>query len=554
MKIFLTLLFNILLTVNSFSQKPVFTKSADSIAVFDFVEISITAKVPEKINPFTQVTVQAEFNIDNEKVFVNGFCDAQDGSVYKLRYMPQKPGTYHYAITWRGNGKTVTSKNTFTAYAGNKKGPVEVDINYPTHFIYSGNKEHYFWSGTTAYWMLGWKDDTIIEQAIDRFSKYDINRIRVAINGRAHGGNRWNENTVVESDGFTFKLNPWTAKRPDDLDDPGFDVTRFNISHWQKLDRLILHAREKGIIVSLIFYVDGLDHGCDPFKKENMGNADELRYYEYAAARYGAYANIMWDIANEYHLFRTVEWAEKMGPYLKQQDAGKHMISVHGSSNFPFRKAPWVDCVMYQSWDECGGYDFMMNNRRLQESSGKLMPQINEEYGYEGHYPVWGCGAVATKEKNFREGKYRSQLAWEMYMTGSYQTTGETAFYGTGAGENTGGGWINGRGNHKMTMLRYYQIIKNCFEQTEYWKLKPDPVAANTGNMLLSNQAKEYLLYTRLHYARISLTKGEHYSVKMIDPETGEEFILPDANTSDGSWQYPKELNAPRVFILKRKD
>jgi hypothetical protein len=36
-------------------------------------------------------------------------------------------------------------------------------------------------------------------------------------------------------------------------------------------------------------------------KKEDMGNADEQRYYAYAAARYGAYENIMWDIAHEYN-------------------------------------------------------------------------------------------------------------------------------------------------------------------------------------------------------------------------------------------------------------
>lgn len=65
---------------------------------------------------------------------------------------------------------------------------------------------------------------------------------------------------------------------------------------------------------SIIFYVDGLDHACDPFKKANMGNDNEQMYYAYAAARYSASENIMWDIANEYHLFRTPEWADKMGP------------------------------------------------------------------------------------------------------------------------------------------------------------------------------------------------------------------------------------------------
>jgi hypothetical protein len=535
------------------AQKPVFQQKASLIEAFDFQEVTIKVNSKNIKNPFTDVVITGEFTQGATKRTVSGFCDAQDGSLYKLRFMPQKEGEYKYNVAFTANGKKYSYQNKFNVVASTRSGPLQVDADNPTHFIYRGSKQHFFWNATTSYWLLGWKDDRIIMNAIDRLAGYGINRMRVAINGRAHGGSRWNENNVIESENFTFKLNPWIAKAPDDLDNPGFDVTRFNVAHWQKMDRVIAYARDKGIIISFIFYVDGLDHGCDPFKKENMGNADELRYYAYAAARYGAYENLMWDIANEYHLFRTVAWADKMGNFLKQQDTGNHMISVHGSSDFPFRKSPWVDCVLYQSWDECGGYDFMMNQHRLQAETGRLLPQVNEEYGYEGHYSVWGCGAVATKEKNFREGLYRSQLAWEICMTGSYQTTGETAEYGTGAGEDSGGGWINGRGNEKMTMLRYYQIMKNIFEQVPYWKMKPDAKSVNSGNLCLSIPDQEYLLYTRLHYARVSLKKGDHYSVKMINPRTGEETILPDANTTDWSWQYPKELTEPMVFHLKKK-
>ncbi len=545
-------IFNFFL-INGLAQRPDFKQRAPTIDVFDFQEIMMNVNPKGISNPFTDVQITGEFSHGTTTTQVNGFCDSQDGSEYKLRFMPQKTGEYVYAVQFVVNGKTYSYKNKFLAVASTRKGPLEVDKENPTHFIHRGSREHFFWNGTTAYWLLGWKDDAIMMNAIDRLASYGINRIRVAINGRAHGGSRWNENTVVESEKFTFKLNPWMATAPEDLDNPGFDVTRFNVAHWQKMDHVITHARNKGIVISFIFYVDGLDHGCDPFKKENSGKEDEQRYYAYAAARYGAYENIMWDIANEYHLFRTVEWADKMGFFLKQQDAGNHMISVHGSSDFPFRKSPWVDCVLYQSWDECGGYDFMMNQHRLQAETGRLLPQVNEEYGYEGHYSVWGCGAVATKEKNFRAGAYRSQLAWEMYMSGSYQTTGETAEFGTGAGEDTGGGWINGRGNEKMIMLKYYQIMRNVFEQLPYWKMKPDVKSVNNGNLCLSIPNEEYLLYTRLHYARIVLKRGDQYSVKMINPRTGVETMLPDANTSDSSWQYSKELIEPMVFHLKKK-
>ena len=33
---------------------------------------------------------------------------------------------------------------------------------------------------------------------------------------------------------------------------------------------------------------------------------------------------------------------------------------------------------MYQSWDEHGGYQFMLNNRRDQLAAGRPMPQVKQ--------------------------------------------------------------------------------------------------------------------------------------------------------------------------------
>jgi hypothetical protein len=296
--------------------------------------------------------------------------------------------------------------------------------------------------------------------------------------------------------------------------------------------------------------VDGLDHGCDPFKKENMGNEDEQRYYRYAAARYSGFENIMWDVTNEYHLFRSEAWVDKMGTLLKSLDPARHIISVHGHSEFPFRTAPWVDVVLYQSWDECGGYEFIRSCREKQAMTGRILPQVNEEYGYEDHYPAWGCGASGTKVPDGRCAENRVRLAWEMYMAGGYQTTGERASEGTGAGNDEGGGWINGRGNEDMTMLNGYRIIMEIFHQTRYWEMEPHPELLNFGNMCLANPGKEYIIYSRLAYCRVELPEGK-YSVIMIDPRTGEKWQLPDTVAKDGAWQYPKTLRQDYVFIIK---
>jgi hypothetical protein len=541
-----------------FAQKASLSLSRTELEMYEQQELVLQLKRPDtKLNPFKACSFQAEFVHDSgSKINAEGFCDSQEGTLYRLRFMPNRAGVYRYTATFSSKGSAQEFTGSFVVRASQRRGPLRIDPSNPWHFIYENTGEHYFWNSTTTYWLLGWKDQSIISATIDRLASYGINRIRVGINARAHGGDRWSEPTVVESPQFTFKLNPWVAARPDDLDDPGFDVSRLNVAHWQKLDRLITHAQSKGIIVSLIFYVDGLDHGCDPFKKTNMGNADEQLYYRYAAARYWAYPNIMWDIANEYHLFRTPEWAEKMGNYLKAQDPAQHLISVHGKADFPFRKSPWVDVVMYQSWDECGGYPFMSNCRKLQEESGRILPQINEEYGYEEHYPPWGCGATASKTApDGRSAWNRCQLAWEICMTGSYQTTGERADYGTGAGEDSGGGWINGRGNAKMTMLNYYRTLRETFEKTTYWKLEPRNDLVSFGNLCLANVGQEYLIFTRVQHCRVNLPPDQHYTVSMINPRTGEVQQLKDAdsNLDNRAWQYRHNLEGEWVFILRRK-
>jgi len=541
-------------TGHSVSGKIKHKVSTKQPLLFEMVEFEISSD--NKVdNPFTDQLVKGEFvHESGNRIEIDGFCDSEEGSLYKLRFLPVQTGTYQYVLSLEGGPKREEFKGKLYVASSDNKGLVRIDSDHPSHFIWEGTGEHYFWNGTTTYWLMGWKDEVIIKNAIDRLASLDINRIRVAISGRQDDGQRWYEPMVKESKDFTFLLNPWVAKYPESLDTPEFNVTRFNTAYWQKLDRLVEYAQKKGIVVSLIFYVDGLEHGCDPFKKEKMGGKEEKLYYRYAAARYSAFTHIMWDVANEYHLFRTEEWVEQMGKYLYSIDPYKHLISVHGHASFPFRNDPWVNMVLYQSWDECGGYEFMMRCRKIQEETKRVLPQINEEYGYEDHYPPWGCGPEATKEEGGRSGDNRRQLAWEIYMAGGYQTTGERANEGTGAGNDSGGGWINGRGNDSMTMLEGYAVIKRTFKQLEYWKLKPMSELVNYGNLCLAEPGKQYLIYSRIQHCRLQLPPDQIYSVQMVNARTGEQSDLGLVNTNKGNraFHYPKELKGDWAFILKR--
>jgi hypothetical protein len=468
-----------------------FAQPAKTVDAYDFVEVTLKVKDSDVSNPFTDAVVEGQFSREAGKpIRVDGFCDSADGGVFRIRFMPTKPGSYSYSVEYRQGQYQAAHNGTFIARDAKRRGLVRVDKDRPWHFLWEGTGEHYFWNATTTYWLMGWDDDTI-RSNIDRLHRLKVNRLRVAINGRVRNGRAWYEN-VFPTDKFTFLFNPWVAERPDSVENPGFDVTRFNVPHWQKIERMLRHARQNDMIISIIFYVDGSRPGVDPFK-DRVGQKDEQRYYHYGVARLAAFSNVMWDVTNEYHLFRNEAWVEKMGPLIKKWDPYDHLMSVHGHGEFPFRESAWADFAMYQRWDEGGGYRFMLGNRQKQAATGRVIPQVNEEYGYEDHYPTWGGNRKAPA----RCADNRRRLAWGMYMAGCYQTTGERADTGTGWGPDTGGGWLNGRGDDSMIMLIGYGHIVDFFTSIPWWQLNPDNDFFETPSRTSVQTRLSHVVYTR---------------------------------------------------------
>ncbi len=512
-----------------------FSQSAREVDAYDFVEVAVRPPAPVAGNPFRDAVLTGQFQGEKDLPRkVEGFCDAADGSVYRIRFMPARPGRHKYTVEFRQGTKTHAHAGEFTARDSGSRGLVRVDRQRPWHFVWEGSGEHYFWNATTTYWLLGWQDDEIIRQAIDRLAGLKVNRIRVALTGRTEGGERWDEPMVAHTDRFHFRLNPWPAARPDSVKDPGVDVGRYNLPFWQKCERMLAHARAKDVNVSVIFFLDGADPGVDPFGKAGAGGDDEQRYYRYGVARLAAYSNVMWDVTNEYHLFRSEPWVERTAKLVKSVDPYQHLLSVHGHGEFRFRTSPWVDFAMYQSWDEGGGHEFMLRQRQAQAKAGRPMPQVNEEYGYEDHYPArWGGGRKAPA----RSADNRRRLAWGIVMAGGYQTTGERADRGTGRGPDTGGGWINGRGDAEMTMLKGYAHMVSCFQQVRWWTLDPHDDLVDGGAFCLAEPGKQYLVYLPAGKPVTVRLSGGPLRARWFNPRTG---TWKEAGTAEGErWTSP---------------
>ena len=506
------------------------------VACYDIAEITVKIDNPPLKNPFAEFAVQGSFNKKGEKpIKIDGFCDSADGSVFRIRFMPTEPGEYEWSAlgeTKPGTTSSITlggpagnEAHTFIAVDKKRRGILRVDPKYPWHFIWEGTGEHFYLNGTTTYFLLGWEDDKVIEACIDRMAAAKVNRLRTLLYGRSD--HTWTE-PIKSTKDFKMWLNPWVAQRPDDVGNPGFDYTRFNVAYWQKVERAVRYAREKDVTIS--FVMDWNDTSVHP----GAGSEDERRYYRYAVARLAAFSNVCWDLGDDLDSFRDEKWTHETGTFLHEIDPYHHLATSHPVNNdHQDRKSEWFTNTSFQAWQR-PIHDWMVEQRRVQARTGRIIPQVNEEYGYEDHYPQW---APFKPPAANADGDRRA--AWEIAMAGCYQTTGETAKRGTGVPPDTGGGWINGRGDDTMTLLKLQAHMVEFFTSWEWWKAEPhDELAADKGAFCLAEPGRQYAVYLpHGGTATVTLQPGR-YKTKWFNARTG---VWSTAGPGGGS-----EVDLPR--------
>jgi hypothetical protein len=174
---------------------------------------------------------------------------------------------------------------------------------------------------------------------------------------------------------------------------------------------------------------------------------------------------------------------------LQTWDPYRHLATSH-----PVRRAhqdrasDWFGFTSIQDWTR-SQHVLMLEERRIQMKTGRIIPQTNEEYGYEDHYPHWAPGPGSDSAETLR------QVAWEIAMAGAYGTTGESARRGVNIWPDTGGGWVNGRGDDTMVMLKGYEHMVDFFTGFEWWKTEPHDELVTGGAYCLAQPGEIYAVY-----------------------------------------------------------
>lgn len=368
---------------------------------WDFFEYSLSYE--GSINPFLNVSLEAEFSHEDRHVQINGFYDGND--IFKLRFMPDREGPWQFVT--RSNLPALDGqKGEFfcVAPSANNHGPVRVFNT--VNFAYEDGTP-YIPVGTTCYvWNL--QGDELEEQTLETLSQSPFNKIRMCVFPKRYTFNR-NEPPCYPFPGKVTKEWDPSLEQTYRFNDPPpyWDFSQFNPEYFQHLEKRILDLQVRGIEADLILF-HPYDSGAWGFDRMPAEVNDRLLHY--LVARLSAFRNLWWSFANEYDLFigRTMkDWDHHM-QLVQRIDPYNHLRSIHNCGSFYDHNKPWVThcSIQHQATSRVPTWLKKYNK-----------PVIIDECGYEGNLSmVWGD--LSPEEMVLR--------FWLGFVQGGYVGHGET--------------------------------------------------------------------------------------------------------------------------------
>ena len=361
---------------------------------------------PSSGNPFIEQHITGRFQSEQEDVEVSGFYDG-DG-IYRVRFMPSYVGEYRYRIEASFLETPVEGRFTATAATAGNHGPVRVAQTY--HFAYEDGTP-YHPIGTTCY-VWNHQHEDLWQQTLDSLAASAFNKIRFCVFPKHYDYNL-NEPRSYPYEGQPMDSSVLTKANFHDYigrpDGNAFDYTRFNPVHFQHLDRSILALRTLGIEADLIVM-----HPYDRWGFSLMTPEQDDLYWNYVVARYAAYRNVWWSLANEYDLMpqkSIADW-ERYADIIQARDPYRHLRSIHNCHHFYDHNRPWIThCSIQRQNPYLSGE--LTDEWRARYSK----PVVLDEIAYEGNIQH-GWGNISGEEMTRR--------FWETAMRGGYPGHGET--------------------------------------------------------------------------------------------------------------------------------
>jgi hypothetical protein len=468
--------------------------SSQRTARWDHVEF--TFRGPDAGNPFLDVQLSASFRLKNRVRTVQGFYDGD--SAYKIRFMPDELGTW----TWETasnvpalSGKTGAFE-CVAAQAGNH-GPVSVRDTF--HFGYADGTP-YVECGTTCY-AWAFQAETTQRQTIETLKAAPFNKLRMCVFPK------WYQHNHNEPPLYPFPRNSETN-----------DYSRFNPAYFQHLEKLILTLQSVGVEADLILF-----HPYDKWGYQQMPAEVDDRYLRYVIARFGAFRNVWWSLANEFDLLKhktSADW-DRFAHIVTSEDPYGHLRSVHNCH------------VLYdwaRGWCTHAGVQDSRVEMAAQWRADWGKPVVFDECKYEGNIASqWGNISADAMTRRF----------WMAAVQGAYCGHGETFLNDKDILWWSHGGVLHGKSPARITLLR--KLLEETIAVGEgpigFTYLGDHPVycAKRPNNTVL-------FFYTDEHQPAemtFQLPEGHAYTAEFIDTLTLERIQLPGEYSGNASFTLP---------------
>lgn len=426
-------------------------------------------------NPFTEKSIQGTFTGPSECVTVEGFYDG-DG-IYKVRFMPSCEGTYTYKITGNYGGEEEEGSFEVTAPSEDNHGPVRVAETY--HFAYEDGKPYYP-IGTTCYvWDL--QSDERIAETLESLKNSAFNKIRFCVFPKHYDYNLGEPRsypyvgTPMDSSVLTKEnFLEYTGK----TEGNHFDLFRFNPEHFRHIEWCIESLQKLGIEADIIVM-----HPYDRWGFSQMTREQDTLYWKYVLARFSAFRNVWWALANEYDLFehKTIEDWEWYAALIQKYDHYRHLRSIHNCRPFYDHNRPWITHCSIQRQDLYKTAELTDYWREVYHK-----PVVLDEIAYEGNIQH-GWGNISPEEMVRR--------FWECAVRGGYPGHGETYM-----NENDVLWWSHGGKLHGESWKRF-ALLRDVLAETPgnglmpYEKRAWDEVAAVPECEFMKPVKSYYLFY-----------------------------------------------------------
>jgi hypothetical protein len=373
-------------------------RSSANVEQWGIFELTLTGRAEG--NPFLENRFSALFSQGDRSLEVNGFYDGE--GIYRVRFMPDTTGIWHY--TTSSNLENLDNQEgSFEVREPGpaNHGPVRVANTY--HFQYADGKS-YKQIGTTCY---AWahQGEALEEQTLATLKNAPFNKLRMCVFPKHY---HFNEN---EPDYYPFKLlsrgsSKWVGGfGGGNKSGWAFDFEQFDPAFFRHFEQRITDLQALGIEADLI-----LLHPYDRWGFSTMTAEQDERYLRYVIARFAAYRNVWWSMANEYDLMpqkSLADW-DRYFQIVQENDPYQHLRSIHNCFAFYDHSKSWVTHCSIQRSDL---------SRTLVWREQYKKPVVVDECCYEGNIPE-SWGNISGREMVHR--------FWEGTVNGGYVGHGDT--------------------------------------------------------------------------------------------------------------------------------